>query len=105
MSDFKTKRMTAAELLIVLLIIGALAAISMPRMSHSATLDREALCKSNIELLNSAIELYSSDRGGFPASMTDVLNNKDIFPAGAPKCPLGGTYILKPDHTVVCSHP
>ncbi|MEN6307739.1 MAG: hypothetical protein ABFD91_08295 [Anaerohalosphaeraceae bacterium] len=105
MSDFKTKRMTAAELLIVLLIIGALAAISMPRMSHSATLDREALCKSNIELLNSAIELYSSERGSFPASMTDVLNNKDIFPAGAPKCPLGGTYILKPDHTVVCSHP
>jgi competence protein ComGC len=105
MSDLKTKRMTAAEVLIVLLIIGALASISMPRMSHSATLDRQSVCKSNIELLNSAVELYSSDKGFYPASMSDVLNNKEFFPAGTPKCPLGGTYILKSDHSVVCSHP
>jgi competence protein ComGC len=105
MSDAKTKRITAAEILIIFLVLGALAAISMPRMSHSATLNREAACNANLELLNSAVELYSSEKGQFPASLSEMSSDKEYFPVGVPQCPLGGTYILKSDHTAACTHP
>ena len=97
--------MTAAELLITVLVLATLAAISVPRLSHSATLDNQTRCNSNLELLQSAVDLYSSQKGKYPDNLGEVINNREYFPAGAPKCPLGGTYILKSDHTVICTHP
>jgi competence protein ComGC len=105
MSDIRTKRITAAEILIIFLVLGSLAAISMPRMSQSASLGKEAGCNSNIELLNSSVELYSSEKGIFPKELSDLTSDKTYFPVGQPKCPLGGKYILKSDHTVICTHP
>jgi type II secretory pathway pseudopilin PulG len=104
MSNANTKRITAAEILIVFLVLGTLAAISMPRLSHSATLDRQAACNANLELLNSAIDLYSSEKGRFPTNLSEITSNKDYFPVGMPQCPLGGTYIIKSDHTAACTH-
>lgn len=105
MSDTKTKRITAAEILIIFLVLGTLAAISMPRLSHSATLNGQAACNANLELLNSAVDLYSSEKGRFPTNLSEMSFNKEYFPAGTPQCPLGGTYILKSDHTAACTHP
>jgi competence protein ComGC len=97
--------MTAAELLIIVLVLSTLAAISVPRLSHSATLNKQTQCNSNIELLQSAVDLRSSQMGAFPNKLEKVTLNRDYFPAGSPKCPLGGTYMLKSDHTVICTHP
>jgi hypothetical protein len=105
MYDTRTRRMNAAELLIIVLVLSTLAAISAPRLSHSATLDQKMRCNSNLELLQSAVDLQSSQLGQFPNNIQQVLNNREFFPVGAPKCPLGGTYLLKPDHTVICTHP
>ncbi len=105
MYDTRTKRMTAAELLIIVLVLSTLAAISMPRLSHSAGLDQKMQCDSNIELLQSAVDLHSSQVGSFPSTLEKLTMNRDYFPAGAPKCPLGGNYLLKSDHTVICTHP
>lgn len=105
MYDAQTRRMTAAELLITVLVLATLAAISVPRFSHSAVLDKQTRCNSNQELIQSAVDLYSSEQGKYPASLDVVLQNREYFPAGAPKCPLGGTYLLKTDHTVICTHP
>ena len=104
MYDTHTKRMTAAELLIVVLVLTALAAISVPRLSHSASLSKQTRCDSNIELLQSAVNLYSTEKGKFPDSLDDVIHDPEFFPVAAPQCPFGGTYILKPDHTVICTH-
>lgn len=105
MSNANTKRITAAEVLVVFLILGVLAAVSMPRMSHSAILDKQAACSANIELINSAVELYSSEKGKFPADLANVTADKTYFPVGLPKCALGGKYLLKSDHNVICTHP
>jgi type II secretory pathway pseudopilin PulG len=105
MYDTRTKRMTAAELLIVVLVLSTLAAISVPRLSHSATLNKQMRCNSNIELYQAAVDLHSSQLGQYPDTLEKVMNNREFFPAGAPKCPLGGTYLLKSDHTVICTHP
>jgi competence protein ComGC len=105
MYDTRRKRMTAAELVVIVLVLSVLAAISVPRMSHSATLDKQMQCNSNIELLQSAVDLHSSQMGAYPNKLEKVTSNHDYFPVGAPKCPLGGTYMLKSDHTVICTHP
>ena len=105
MYDTRRKRMTAAELLIIVLVLSTIAAITAPRLGHSATLNGQMQCKSNIELLQSAVDLRSSQIGAFPSKLEQVTLNRDYFPAGSPKCPLGGTYMLKSDHTVICTHP
>jgi hypothetical protein len=105
MYDTRKKRMTAAELLIIVMVLVTLAAISMPRMSHSATLSKEMQCKSNIELLQSGVDLHSSQIGAYPDKLEKITMNRDYFPAGAPQCPLGGKYMLKSDHLVICTHP
>jgi prepilin-type N-terminal cleavage/methylation domain-containing protein len=50
---------TLVELLIVVLILGALAAIAIPRLSQSADTAKKNACKTNIDLINSQIELYT----------------------------------------------
>jgi competence protein ComGC len=104
MYDKKTKRITAAELLVTVLVLAVLGVIAAPRLSHSATLSKQIQCDSNIELLQSAVELYSTEKGTFPESLNNVTKNPEFFPAAAPKCPFGGEYIIKNNHTVTCTH-
>jgi len=106
----KTKGVTLIELLIVVLILAALSAIAIPRISQSAQNARQNACDTNISVINSAIEMYSADNNGeYPADdaamQTLVTGNTDYFPDGAPTCPLDGTYTM--DSTtkrVSCSH-
>ena len=51
---------TLVELLIVVLILGALAAIAIPSLSQSAGTAKKNACKTNIDLMNSQIELYAA---------------------------------------------
>jgi prepilin-type N-terminal cleavage/methylation domain-containing protein len=74
---------TLVELLIVVLILGALAAIAIPRLSQSADTAKKNACKTNIDLINSQIELYAAENDGtYPANLTTY------FPEGPPQCPV-----------------
>lgn len=95
---------TLVELLIVVMILGALAAIALPRISQSASNARQRACDTNVSLINSAIEMYYVDTGSYPAALTNVTNNTTYFPDGAPVCPLGGTYTMNANHRVTCNH-
>jgi prepilin-type N-terminal cleavage/methylation domain-containing protein len=98
------KGITLVELLIVVMILGALAAIALPRISQSASNARQRACDTNVSLINSAIEMYYVDTGSYPASLSNVVNNTTYFPDGAPVCPLGGTYTMNSNHRVTCNH-
>lgn len=99
----KRKGVTLIELLIVVLILAALSAIAIPRISQSATRAKSKACETNIDILNSSIELYHAEEGVYPTSLTTVTNSLDYFPDGAPICPVTGlvyTDTLSDNHRV-----
>ncbi len=101
----KRQGVTLIELLIVVLILAALSAIAIPRISQSAQNAKQNACDTNIDVINSAIEMYNADNSGYPSALNDVAGSTTYFPDGAPACPLSGTYSM--DGTtkrVSCNH-
>lgn len=80
---------TLIELLIVVLILGALAAIAIPRLSQSADTAKKNGCFTNLDIINSQIELYAADNNGtYPANLEVITDSTAYFPDGAPQCPV-----------------
>jgi len=87
------KGFTLVELLIVVLILGALAAIAVPRILGGATSAKANACHANIDTINSQIELYYAKEGEWPNNLKKVTKDTDYFPDGDPICPVtGATY-------------
>lgn len=86
------KGFTLVELVVVVLILGALAFIAIPRISESAITAKKNACKTNVDLLNSQIELYYANNGTWPASLSTLTDDPNYFPDGAPECPFGVAY-------------
>ena len=95
MKMFKSKRgFTLVELLIVVLILAALAAIAVPKIGASAANARRRACQTNISIMNSQLELYEATTGDQPSAIANVTGNTAYFPDGAPTCPFGTAYAL-----------
>jgi len=91
----RKKGFTLVELLVVVLILGALAAIAVPRIIGGATNATINACKTNVDLINSQIELYYANEGDWPDSLSDLTStdpNESYFPDGVPECPFGNDY-------------
>lgn len=93
----KKSGFTLVELLLVVVILGLLAAVAIPRLAHSGGDAKKNACKSNVSLINSQIELYAVNHdGSYPTDQaafgTSILNNTDVFPDGAPACPYSTAY-------------
>ncbi len=88
----KVKAFTLVELLIVVLILGALAAIAIPRITASTTTAKANACKTNIDIMNSQIEMYRADTGSYPGTLDALVSDANSFPDGLPVCPSGGNY-------------
>src|SRR5436853_4127680 len=69
--NIKTKRgFTLIELMIVVAIIGILAAIAIPKFSQLITKGNEANTKGNLGAIRSALSIYYGDTEGFYPSDT-----------------------------------
>ena len=86
----RRKGVTLIELLIVVLILAALAAIAIPRISQSATSAKSNACWTNIDVINSSIEMFNADTGAYPATLTVISQDTAYFPDGEPICPVSG---------------
>jgi len=87
------KGVTLIELLIVVLILGALSAIAIPRISKSSTNAKSKTCDTNVDVINTAIDMYHAEIGSYPASVAAIMGNTTYFPDGAPVCPFGTAYV------------
>ena len=101
----KREGVTLIELLIVVLILAALSAIAIPRISQSAHNAKQNACDTNVDVINSAIEMYNADNGNYPGNLSDVTGSATYFPDNTPECPLTGDYNMNASNRVTCDHP
>ena len=90
----RNKAFTLVELLVVVMILGALAAIAVPRMISGATNAKINACETNVDLLNSQIELYYANTGQWPAQLSTLTQDPNYFPdrEDLPRCPFDVDY-------------
>jgi prepilin-type N-terminal cleavage/methylation domain-containing protein len=83
---------TLIELMIVVAIIGILAAIAIPRFAQMLEKSREGATKGNLAGLRSAISIYYSEREGtYPDDLTASFTSY-LYPIPPAKAsPLGNT--------------
>ncbi len=89
---------TLVEIMIVVAIIGLLAAIAIPNFVHSRARSQATACINNMRQIDSAIQQFSMENGkksgdtiNYPNDITPFikLNANNMIPV----CPASGTYI------------
>lgn len=101
---YRTKAFTLVELLVVVMILGALAAIAVPRMISGATNAKIRACDTNVNLLNSQIELYYANNNKWPGRLSVITSDPNYFPDGPAECPFGTPYQYSPTIHRVPNH-
>lgn len=85
------------ELLAVVVILGIIAAIVVPRVSTSSALAKQKVNLHNIATLNSAVERYYVNTGSWPSALTDL--GTDYLPDGVPSVPTNSALTYSIDGT------
>lgn len=74
MSQKKIAGFTLIELMIVVAIIGILAAVAIPKFADLVTKSKEASTKGNLGTVRSAVSIYYGDtEGNYPGNLWDGL--------------------------------
>ena len=87
----KRSGFSLVELVVVVLILGVLAAIAAPRYFNSAKNATDNSVRSNLSLIRSAIEKYAADNNGvLPGQSDDLAGDLVNYIRGPfPKCQVG----------------
>jgi type II secretory pathway pseudopilin PulG len=92
------------ELLAVVMILGVIAALVLPRIMLSTDTSKISTCHHNRSEINITVEQYYLNTGSWPADdLSDIGADLDYFPSGVPACPVSGAaYTLDPvTHRVI----
>jgi len=101
----KHKGFTLVEIMLVLVIIGMMAAIAMPAFIQARQTARRNTCVNNLRLISAAKEQAALENG---FSETSVLTSTQILPYikgnSMPLCPGNGVYTVNAVSTnPICS--
>ncbi len=89
------KYFTLVEIMIVVAIIGLLAAIAIPSFIQARNTSRKNACIANLKQIDAAKEqwaLANDKNNGDSVTMGDLVTT---YIKSTPECPAGGTYALE----------
>lgn len=94
------------ELLAVVIILGLLAALILPRVTTGTDVAKTKSCVHNRTEINITVEQYYMNTGAWPANdLSDIAANVNYFPDGLPTCPkTGAPYRIDPTTHRVVGH-
>ena len=95
----KRRGFSLLELLAVVTILGIIAVVVIPRINLSSATAKTNANLQNMAEINSAVERYYFETGGWPAAdLSDIGADANYFPSGIPAKPTGGSYSLDSDN-------
>jgi general secretion pathway protein G len=105
-SHLEPRAFSLMELIAVVVILGILAALVLPRVSSSSDAAKEKTCLHNRTEINITVERYYMHTGEWPANdLSDIATELEYFPAGLPTCPVSGdAYRLDPTNRRILGH-
>ncbi len=89
---------TLIEILAVVVILGILAAVIVPRVLASSATAKVNSCYQNKAVINTAVERWYFENATWTvAALTDIGVDADYFPDGIPVCPVDASaYAMDP---------
>jgi general secretion pathway protein G len=94
---------TLIEILLVVVIIGILAAVAIPRLGGRVGQAKESAAKADINNVGMALRLYEVDNGNYPSSLQGLVTASGgggtwrgpYLEKGVPKDPWGNDYLYQ----------
>ena len=65
---------TLLELIVVIAIVGILAAMAVVNLKNSPTRAKEAVLKNNLRTLREVIDQFYADQGAYPSTLEDLVS-------------------------------
>jgi len=97
---------TLVEIMIVVAIIGLLAAIAIPNFVKARTTAQQIACIENLNKIQSSKQIWGAETrqgGGSVPNDTDLFGS-DKYLKDKPECPAGGIYsLLELSNNPVCT--
>jgi general secretion pathway protein G len=78
---------TLIELMIVVSIVGILAAIAAPNYQWGIVRAREAVLREDLYMMRNTIDQFNADQGKYPDSLQELVDNKNKYLKEVPKDP------------------
>ena len=93
-STYRTRGFTLVEIMVVVAIIGILAAIAIPSVNKARKRSQVTGCQANLKTLKITIQnwaIYTKKPDGAEIILEDLEGE---FDNGLPRCPSGGEYTV-----------
>lgn len=89
------------EVILVIVILGILATVAVPRFNDVITKANTAKIQSDLTTIDTAIQIYYMEKGNYPADIAALVTAKYLM--DTPKPPTGSAYINGTPETIASS--